>query len=266
MQIIQNLETISVHTDDISVFHYFKDLITKNFSKVLGKKYKIFSFFEENEIPQRKYFLKLLEKKCENKDELRDLSLAYQKTFRLNFEEKNSLKPLVCIKAEFLEAGIALRLNTSDQLFISYVKKYFANHQCDFTPSNSLLMISYKDDSTIRLFESFASESEHLKYCVDFDINEQEFATFKEKARKKEGNKWKFNALAKLFSSYFQTLECSPQDDLSQIRAKYLILVKHYHPDFHYNKSGIEKAYCREQFEKIQIAYDNLKALYKNNA
>ncbi|EHG4056846.1 adenylosuccinate lyase, partial [Campylobacter coli] len=30
-------------------------------------------------------------------------------------------------------------------------------------------------------------------------------------------------------------------------------------------KSAIEKAYAREQFEKIQIAYDNLKALYKNN-
>ncbi|EAL7281263.1 J domain-containing protein, partial [Campylobacter jejuni] len=73
------------------------------------------------------------------------------------------------------------------------------------------------------------------------------------------------NALAKLFSNYFNTLECTPQNDLSEIRQKYLILVKLYHPDFHQGKSAIEKAYAREQFEKIQIAYDNLKALYKNN-
>ena len=64
IQVVQNLASISVNTDDISVFHYFKDLIQKNFSKVLGKKYKIFSFFEESEIPQRKYFLKLLQKRC----------------------------------------------------------------------------------------------------------------------------------------------------------------------------------------------------------
>ncbi len=55
MQIVQTLETINVNTDDISVFQYFKDLITKNFTKVIGRKNKIFSFFEENEIPQRIY-------------------------------------------------------------------------------------------------------------------------------------------------------------------------------------------------------------------
>ncbi len=48
--------------------------------------------------------------------------------------------------------------------------------------------------------------------------------------------KWKFNALAKLFSNYFNTLECTPQNDLSEIRQKYLILVKLYHPDFHQGK------------------------------
>lgn len=52
MQIVQTLETINVNTDDINVFQYFKDLITKNFTKVVGRKNKIFSFFEENEIPQ----------------------------------------------------------------------------------------------------------------------------------------------------------------------------------------------------------------------
>lgn len=47
MQIVQTLETINVNTDDISVFQYFKDLITKNFTKVIGRKNKIFFFFEE---------------------------------------------------------------------------------------------------------------------------------------------------------------------------------------------------------------------------
>ncbi|EAI8190084.1 adenylosuccinate lyase, partial [Campylobacter coli] len=41
MQIVQTLETINVNTDDINVFQYFKDLITKNFTKVIGRKNKI---------------------------------------------------------------------------------------------------------------------------------------------------------------------------------------------------------------------------------
>lgn len=47
MQIVQTLETINVNTDDINVFQYFKDLITKNFTKVVGRKNKIFSFLKK---------------------------------------------------------------------------------------------------------------------------------------------------------------------------------------------------------------------------
>lgn len=270
MQIAQSLESISINTEDIKVFNYFKALMAKNFSKILGKKYKIFSFFVENERVQRKYFLKLLEKKYQNSGlnlaEVSNLSEAYHKTFKLNFTQKNSLKPVILLRAKFTENAIVLELSSNEKLFVSYILSYFKDHKCEFSPENRLLSIAYKDEGTSSLFERFASENEHLKYCVDFDINENEFQNFKAKARKKEGNKWKFNALAKLFSSYFKTLECTPNDDLSQIRQKYLILVKHYHPDFAQHKSGIEKAFCREQFEKIQIAYDNLKALYKNHA
>ncbi len=47
MQIVQTLETINVNTDDINVFQYFKDLITKNFTKVVGRKNKIFLFLKK---------------------------------------------------------------------------------------------------------------------------------------------------------------------------------------------------------------------------
>lgn len=64
--------------------------------------------------------------------------------------------------------------------------------------------------------------------------------------------KWKFNALAKLFSNYFNTLECTPQNDLSEIRQKYLILVKLYHPDFHQGKSAIEKLTQENSLKKYK--------------
>lgn len=268
IQIVQNLGSISVQTDDISAFDYFKDLIKKNFSKVLGKKYKILSFFEENEIPQRKYFLKLLQKRYadEGEGDIHSLTQCYHKTFKLKFKQDNTLKPVIIIEVKFDAAGIILQLNANERLFVRYIKQYFKNHDLEYSEVNQTLLIPYKDESTIALFEHFASVNEHLKYCVDFIIDENNYQEFKQTMSKKQGEKWKFNALAKLFSSYFQTLECTPENNLHQIRQKYLILVKLYHPDSHHGKSRSEMAHYREQFEKIQIAYDNLKALYKHNA
>ncbi|HEC1727904.1 TPA: DnaJ domain-containing protein, partial [Campylobacter lari] len=113
--------------------------------------------------------------------------------------------------------------------------------------------------------EILASVNEHLKYCVDFTINETQLLEFRNKMKNKASTNWKFNALAKLFENYFQTLGCNSSDDFATIRQNYLNLVKIYHPDRHQGKSKIEQVYCREEFEKIQLAYESLKSLYKNN-
>lgn len=268
MQIVQTLETININTDDISIFHYFKNLITKNFSKVVGRKNKIFSFFEENEIPQRRYFLKLLNKKYKENDNegIENIQDAHLKTIKLNFEQENTLKPILFIKVDFAARNILMKLSSNEKLFITYIKNYFKNHKLEYNETTSVVMLEYKDEATLELFEAFADESEHLKYCVNFDIDKDEYKKFRQNIHNKQNMQWKFNALAKLFSNYFNVLECTPQNDLSEIRQKYLVMVKLYHPDFYQGKSAFEKAYCREQFEKIQIAYDNLKALYRNNA
>ena len=266
MQVVQTLETINVNTDDISIFCYFKDLITKNFTKVIGRKNKIFSFFEEDEIPQRRYFLKLLDQKYrKSHNESIDLKDAHFKTFRLNFEQGKTLRPMLHIKVSFCGKSILMQFNSNEKLFITYMKNYFKQYFKEYDESLHIVSLEYQSENTLELFEAFADESEHLKYCVDFNIDKEEYKNFRQNIHKAENMKWKFNALAKLFNNYFSTLECTPQNDLSEIRQKYLVLVKLYHPDFQQNKSAIERAYCREQFEKIQIAYDNLKALYKNN-
>ncbi|KAA6224755.1 MULTISPECIES: adenylosuccinate lyase [unclassified Campylobacter] len=268
MQIVQTLESLNVNTDDISLFHYFKDLIIKNFSKVVGRKDKVFSFFDESEIPQRRYFLKLLNQKFKklSNENIENLNDAHLKTFKLNFKQENMLKPMLFIKVSFAQQNILMKLSSNEKIFLTYMRNYFKNHLVEYDESTKIAMLKYNDEITFELFEAFADESEHLKYCVDFCIDSKEYKDFRDNIHKKENMKWKFNALAKLFNNYFNILECTPQNDLSEIRQKYLVMVKLYHPDFHQDKSAIEKAYCREQFEKIQIAYDNLKALYKNNA
>lgn len=267
MQVVQTLKTINIDTDDVSVFYYFKDLIIKNFSKVVGRRNKVFSFFEENEIPQRRYFLKVLNQKCLKNDGegIKNIQEAHLKTIKLNLRQENAMKPVIFIEVRFFGRNILMKLNSNERIFITYVKNYFKNHNFDYNEENLILMLECKGRKTLELFETFADKSEHLKYCVSFDVDRDEYEKFCQSACDKQNTEWKFNALAKLFNGYFNILGCTPQNDLSEIRQKYLVMAKLYHPDFYQGKSAPEQAYYREQFERIQIAYDNLKALYRNN-
>lgn len=261
IQVVQNLASVSINTDDIAVFTQFKEIFHKNFGKILGKKSKILAFFMENETQKRKNFLKNLQKFADDEA----LQSAYYKTFKLNFEHENALKPIILVDVEFENSAIILKLNANESLFVRYLRGFFKGHDCAYHENSQIFIIPYKDEGTVALFKDFASDNEHFKYCVDFDIDEAEFDAFATKMHKKQSNRWKFDALAKLFGSYFQALGCTPEHDLSQIRQKYLILVKAYHPDFHHDKPVAELAHYRERFEQIQIAYDNLKSLYKHN-
>lgn len=261
IQVVQNLASVSINTDEITEFTKLKEIFHTNFGKILGKKSKILSFFVENESTKRKNFLKKIEKFAEDEA----LENAYHKTFKLCFEHGNALKPIILVKVEFENSAIILKLNANESLFVRYLRGFFKGHECAYHEQSQIFIIPFKDDSTNALFKDFASDNEHFKYCVDFDINEAEFEEFRAKMHKKQSNRWKFDALAKLFGSYFKALGCTPENDISQIRQKYLILVKAYHPDFHLDKPIAELAHYRERFEQIQIAYDNLKSLYKNN-
>ncbi|MCH5336334.1 MAG: adenylosuccinate lyase, partial [Campylobacter sp.] len=143
MQIVQTLETININTDDISIFHYFKDLITKNFSKVVGRKNKIFSFFEENEIHQRRYFLKVLNKKYKENDNegIENIQDAHLKTIKLNFKEENTLKPVLFVKVDFAAGNILMKLSSNEKLFITYMKNYFKNHKLEYNETTSVVML-----------------------------------------------------------------------------------------------------------------------------
>lgn len=266
MIITQNLRCVSLYTDDYAIFTYFHALILKHFQDVLGKKNKILSFYEEDKIPQRKYFLKLLEKKYE-KHTTKNIKIAqaYQKTFKLYLKQENTLRVFINIKVEFIQGAIVLLLDVDNKLFISYLKHYFKNHDLQYDKNNKLLSIACKGEETFVLFKRFASVDKHLNFCVNFDIKEDEYEEFKTKNAKTNTQKWKFDALARLFSSYFKTLECSPENNLRQIRQKYLMFAKLHHPDFHQDKNISQLQEHRLEFEKIQIAYTNLKALYSHH-
>ena len=62
MQVKQTLESLSILTDNDILFCELRDLINKNFTKILSNKNKVISFYEENEMPQRKCFLKFIKK------------------------------------------------------------------------------------------------------------------------------------------------------------------------------------------------------------
>lgn len=61
---------------------------------------------------------------------------------------------------------------------------------------------------------------------------------------------------------YFATLGCKDNDSFAVVRSKYLRLVKMYHPDHNVRKNTLTVEHYREKFEKIQIAYEIVKAYY----
>ena len=63
MQVKQTLESLSILTDNDILFCELRDLINKNFTKILSNKNKVISFYEENEMPQRKCFLNFMKNK-----------------------------------------------------------------------------------------------------------------------------------------------------------------------------------------------------------
>ena len=62
MNVTQTMETLSIQTRDDGLFFELRSLISKNFNKTLAGKGKIISFYDESELPQRKYFLKFLKR------------------------------------------------------------------------------------------------------------------------------------------------------------------------------------------------------------
>lgn len=264
MQIIQTLQSISINTQDLSCFNDIKSIMNKNFSQNIGKKAKLLSFYVENEIPQRKYFLKFLSilNKKYNNEKLVNISTSYYKTFKLTLNSINPLSIILHCKLDFNKKQIILNFDNLDKILIIYLKNYFKEHSV--ITINNQFIITYKDDNTLTLLDNLCSCNEHLNYCINFSLSELSYLQFKQEIKNILKKDNRFLNICQLLEEHFKTLGVEVGVSFDEVRNKYLKLSKMYHPDFHSEKSEQVKEILRQKFQAINYAYECLKPLYKN--
>lgn len=264
MQVIQTLESISINTQDFSFFKEMKEIINKNFSQNIGKKSKLISFYVENEIPQRRYFLKLLGviNKKKNNESLQNINTAYYKTFKLNLVSINSLKIMIDCKLDFLGKNIILEFNNLEKNLQIYLNNYFKDHEINILKNKFIL--TYKDETTLSMLDKLCACNEHLNYCISFSLSELAYLQFKKEIKNVLKKDNRFLNVCMLLEEHFKTLGVEVGASFNEVRTKYLKLSKAYHPDFHAEKSEEVKKMLKAKFEEINVAYESLKPLYKN--
>ncbi|MCD8213135.1 MAG: adenylosuccinate lyase [Campylobacter sp.] len=266
MNITHTLESLSIQTDDDSLFCELRNLIDKNFSKTLSNKDKIIFFYEESEMPQRRCFLKFIKKLYDkqNSEEL-DIKFAEYKTIKLGYAPKNAVTNLLNIGVSFIKDEVIFSLNNAPKLFVSYILQSFKENDFNLDQKTNTLHIKIKKEADFDVIWTLFSKREHLKFIVDFDFEEAKFESFKRNFKVQNSSKFinRFSGLAALLEENFEILGCEKTYNFEQIRESYLALVKIYHPDRHSNKPQNIKDEYRKKFEKIQVAYENLKPFFK---
>lgn len=262
MQITQTPNVLAINTDNSDTFSYFKQIINKNFSQNIGKKSKLMSFYVENENPQRRYFIKLINSiyKKQTQKCLEHLSLAHFKTIKLAFNRTNELKPILNINLNFSDTKIIFEFDNSEKIFITYLQNYFKNHSYKYY--DRYFVLDYKDSDTFELFDKFCDENEHLHFILNFNIDDSEYLNFQNNIEKNIKKQRRAKSGVLLVAHHFKALELDVDANFELVRKTYLKLSKLYHPDFHQEKSKEVQDILRAKFEKINSAYESLKYFF----
>jgi dnaJ domain protein len=268
MKVTQTLESLSILTDNDALFRELRDMINKNFTKILSNKNKIISFYEESEIPQRKCFLKFIKKLYEKQsDDKLDIRFANYKTIKLGFVQKNTLTPVISLNVNFVKNEVKFELkDTLCRDFASYISESLVKSNVTFSKNDDFLNITISNDNDINTLNKLLYKRSYPKFSVNFIYDEKDYKAFKQGIKIKSSSKFvsRFSVLANLLEENFEILGCKKDDDFETIRQSYLSLANIYHPDRHANKNLLIQEEYAKKFKNIQSAYESLKPYFKN--
>ncbi|RUT51062.1 adenylosuccinate lyase [Campylobacter fetus] len=266
MQITQTLESITITTDDCDLFLNLSNKIRQSFANAIGNRDKVIIFYNENELVQRKYFLKLIGKIYANSvGKGIDFLLTHHKNIKLVYKKPNSLQILINVDVKFENSRVVLDLKNSEDLFTKYLIRGLGDTRHEYFESKNILVISPKTTEDVELLDNILHFREHLKYIVNFNYDKKAYDEFKKRAKILTSKTYirRFSMLANLLEEHFETLGCKATDDFETVRTNYLNLTKVYHPDKHAGKPNeVQKSYI-DKFQKIGLAYEALKPYFK---
>lgn len=266
MQIKNTLESLSISTDDASMFGEIREIMYKNFASTLHSKGKVISFYDKNELVQRRYFLKFIRKIALKHTGVEPkLNFAEHKTLKLSYKAQNSLSQLLFIDIDFIAQDIIFTLNNAPKIFANYLKHVFKETKAVYNESTNSLSMRFKNEEEFNALDELISKKEHARFSVHFRYDNLKLQKAKNRINNTSARSFTrcFYALASILENEFKILGCSIDSDFESTRAAYLKMVKMYHPDRHTQKSERIRNEYREHFEKVQHAWETLKPYFK---
>ena len=254
--------------EDAKTFYYLQNLADKNFQKKIGRKNKVIIFKHEDELPQRRYFLKLLSKiflrKTGDEQKAHVIENATDKSIKLSLFKSNQVLQKMHIDISIEDNyAVVFHLGMHQPLFTSYLKNYFKDHLVRIRPKTATLTLYPNADITAHLLHKLLSQKELFGCFVAFKYDEKVLASYTKSLLSKKIRRSHHNALFSLLEEYFGVLGCRAEDSFEIIRQNYLRLVKKYHPDSCGLYDGDLHVKYIAKFQEIQNAYEMLKMHFR---
>ncbi len=270
MQVSYSHDLIAISIqEDAKTFYFLQNLINKNFSKKIGKKAKTIIFKQDNEKVQRRYFLKLISKIYKRKNinvkkaELEKIKNSYNKSIKLTLLKTNQILQNIKINMSIDDNYVVLfKFETNNSILITYIKNYFKNHLISYRNRSKIMTIYPNSSKTTELIDNLLVQKELLGSYIEFEYNQHQYEQYKVILNEKRKRKNRYFALFSLLEDYYNVLGCTKNDSFGVIRAKYLELVKQYHPDRLNSSNNYLATRCRKKFHDIQYAYEMIKTHY----
>lgn len=272
MKVVYGPDKISLTFEQNSTYYYLQNVIDRNFNNKIGRKNKIIIFPIEEEEVQRKYLLKLVAKIYKKQEpnvteeDVKKLKNSFNSTIKLTLELKNQILPDLKIAVRFDDTqAIIFSLQNHNRLFVSYLKNYFKDHLLQYRLRTKTVTVFPNSDRTLLRLQKLFTQREHMAWYISFEYDLRSYNMFADYWFKKHQRKRRFKSLGGIMEEYFEALGCTSADSYQKVRHRYLQLAKMYHPDRHSNKKGTALiTYYRERFEKVQTAYEILKAYFQD--
>ncbi len=255
--------------EDSKTFYFLQNIADKNFQKKIGRKDKMIIFKDQDELVQRRYFLKLISKiylrKTGNVEQAHIIETTIDKSIKISLLKSNQVLQKMSINLSIEDNyAVVFYMGSHNTLFASYLKSYFKDHLVRIRPKNGTITLYPNSDVTVRLLEKLLEQKELFGCFVEFSYSMDDFLAYKKSFISKRAKRSRHNALFSLLEDYFGILGCRMEDSFEIIRKNYLTLVKKYHPDSCGLYDGDLHVKYVAKFQEVQNAYEMLKIHFKH--
>ncbi|MDA7818187.1 J domain-containing protein [Sulfurimonas sp.] len=153
------------------------------------------------------------------------------------------------IEVESLERLKIFMLQKNNELFYA-LKSLLVNHSISSSISNSSIIVALTSNKSKLLIQDLLNQKKIIDKNVEFSYIEYEL---------QESLKIKVHSGNIVLQDAYKVLNINSYDTNKEIKNKYKVMAKQYHPDVIYSSLDIDQNLYTKKFQSIQNAYETIK-------